>query len=147
MSEKKETKKKPHDTGRKQRLKTILVKHKWTFTITVLCFNSLLFFQVLRVWWLRDGQRLLSNATAGIIVSNQTLVLQVSRFLNLSLLYQIYKRKDDTSNSTTKWSLDELKHFALSVIYSPFFHRSELICKRENETFNKDALFEITTSP
>lgn len=35
---------------------------------------------VLRVWWLRDGQRLLSNATAGVIVSNQTLVLQgVSR--------------------------------------------------------------------
>ncbi|XP_017783993.1 PREDICTED: hemicentin-1-like [Nicrophorus vespilloides] len=35
---------------------------------------------VLRVWWLRDGQRLLSNATSGIIVSNQTLVLQgVSR--------------------------------------------------------------------
>ncbi|XP_065167575.1 nephrin-like isoform X3 [Atheta coriaria] len=35
---------------------------------------------VLRVWWLRDGQRLLSNATSGVIVSNQTLVLQgVSR--------------------------------------------------------------------
>ncbi|KAK9886625.1 hypothetical protein WA026_017548, partial [Henosepilachna vigintioctopunctata] len=33
-----------------------------------------------RVWWLRDGERLLSNATSGIIVSNQTLVLQgVSR--------------------------------------------------------------------
>ncbi|KAJ8925637.1 hypothetical protein NQ315_009482, partial [Exocentrus adspersus] len=33
-----------------------------------------------RVWWLRDGERLLSNATAGVIVSNQTLVLQgVSR--------------------------------------------------------------------
>ncbi|XP_044263990.1 nephrin-like [Tribolium madens] len=33
-----------------------------------------------RVWWLRDGNRLLSNATAGVIVSNQTLVLQsVSR--------------------------------------------------------------------
>ncbi|XP_074032136.1 nephrin isoform X2 [Leptinotarsa decemlineata] len=33
-----------------------------------------------RVWWLRDGERLLSNGTAGIIVSNQTLVLQgVSR--------------------------------------------------------------------
>ncbi|KAK4884831.1 hypothetical protein RN001_001102 [Aquatica leii] len=31
---------------------------------------------VLRVWWLRDGHRLLSNSTAGIIVSNQTLVLQ-----------------------------------------------------------------------
>ncbi|KAL3288595.1 hypothetical protein HHI36_003033 [Cryptolaemus montrouzieri] len=29
-----------------------------------------------RVWWLRDGERLLSNATSGIIVSNQTLVLQ-----------------------------------------------------------------------
>ncbi|CAH1128367.1 unnamed protein product [Ceutorhynchus assimilis] len=33
-----------------------------------------------RVWWLRDGERLLSNATTGVIVSNQTLVLQgVSR--------------------------------------------------------------------
>uniref|UniRef100_A0AAR5QDA0 Nephrin n=1 Tax=Dendroctonus ponderosae TaxID=77166 RepID=A0AAR5QDA0_DENPD len=33
-----------------------------------------------RVWWLRDGERLLSNSTAGVIVSNQTLVLQgVSR--------------------------------------------------------------------
>ncbi|XP_044747222.1 nephrin-like isoform X3 [Coccinella septempunctata] len=33
-----------------------------------------------RVWWLRDGERILSNATSGIIVSNQTLVLQgVSR--------------------------------------------------------------------
>ncbi|XP_030753320.1 nephrin-like [Sitophilus oryzae] len=33
-----------------------------------------------RVWWLRDNERLLSNSTAGVIVSNQTLVLQgVSR--------------------------------------------------------------------
>ncbi|KAL1512669.1 hypothetical protein ABEB36_002226 [Hypothenemus hampei] len=33
-----------------------------------------------RVWWLKDGERLLHNATAGLIVSNQTLVLQgVSR--------------------------------------------------------------------
>ncbi|KAK5648284.1 hypothetical protein RI129_003176 [Pyrocoelia pectoralis] len=31
---------------------------------------------VLRVWWLQDGNRLLSNSTAGLIVSNQTLVLQ-----------------------------------------------------------------------
>ncbi|XP_056636468.1 hemicentin-2-like [Diorhabda sublineata] len=31
---------------------------------------------VYRVWWLRNGERLLSNTTAGIIVSNQTLVLQ-----------------------------------------------------------------------
>nr|XP_022909798.1 nephrin-like [Onthophagus taurus] len=36
---------------------------------------------VLRVWWLRDGERLQSNTTNGIIVSNQTLVLQrVNRF-------------------------------------------------------------------
>ncbi|KAF7279021.1 hypothetical protein GWI33_007662 [Rhynchophorus ferrugineus] len=33
-----------------------------------------------RVWWIRDNERLVSNTTAGIIVSNQTLVLQgVSR--------------------------------------------------------------------
>lgn len=43
------------------------------------CFNWVSnWFQVHRVWWLRDGERLLSNATAGIIVSNQTLILQVS---------------------------------------------------------------------
>ncbi|GJQ87847.1 hypothetical protein Trydic_g1119, partial [Trypoxylus dichotomus] len=36
---------------------------------------------VLRVWWSHDGERLHSNTTNGIIVSNQTLVLQrVSRF-------------------------------------------------------------------
>ncbi|XP_018327739.1 nephrin-like [Agrilus planipennis] len=36
--------------------------------------------KVTRVWWLRDGIRLASNASAGILVANQTLVLQgVSR--------------------------------------------------------------------
>ncbi|CAH1181158.1 unnamed protein product [Phyllotreta striolata] len=32
--------------------------------------------KVHRVWWLRDGEKLLTNNSAGVIVSNQTLILQ-----------------------------------------------------------------------
>ncbi|CAH1960871.1 unnamed protein product, partial [Acanthoscelides obtectus] len=74
-----------------------------------------------RVWWLRDGERLLSNATAGVIVSNQTLVLQgVSRASSGKYCCEA-TNKEGTSRSPA---------FHLRVKYEPVCGDSVAISRR-----------------